>query len=97
MFHKDGGSGVRIGSAPPSSSGGNGPRPQPPNRLGAVASADGRFIYYTERNGSFSYNTQFPIWQVIRFDRDTGETATVTNAQGSAMRPVLSPDGTQLV
>ena len=98
MFHKDGGSGVRIGSEPPPpSSGGNGPRPRPPNRLGAVASPDGRFIYYTERDGSFSYNAQFPIWQVIRFDRDTGETATITNAQGSAMRPVLSPDGTQLV
>ena len=98
MFHQDGGSGVRIGSEPPPpSSGGAGPRPQPPNRLGAAASADGRFIYYTERNGSFSYNAQFPLWQVIRFDRQTGETATITNAQGSAMRPVLSPDGTQLV
>ncbi|HJO39817.1 MAG: amidohydrolase family protein [Vicinamibacterales bacterium] len=96
MFHKDGGSGVRIGSAPPSASG-TGPRPQPLNRMGAVASPDGRFIYYAERSGSFTYNAQFPLWQVIRFDRDTGETATITNAQGSAMRPVLSPDGTQLV
>lgn len=99
MFHRDGGSGVRIGSAPPPprAPGASGPRQQPPHRLGASASPDGRFIYYTERNGSFNYNARFPIWQVIRFDRETGETSTVTNAQGSAMRPVLSPDGTQLV
>ena len=42
-------------------------------------------------------NAQFPIWQIMRFDRETSETATITNAQGSAMRPVLSPDGSHLV
>ena len=68
-----------------------------PNKLGAVASPDGRFIYYAERKGLFSYDVQFPLWQIVRFDRRTGETATITNAQGSAMRPVLSPDGKWLV
>ena len=37
------------------------------------------------------------LWQVQRFDRETGEEATITNAQGSAMRPVLSPDGKLIV
>jgi Tol biopolymer transport system component/imidazolonepropionase-like amidohydrolase len=100
MYHKDGGTGVSVGPPPP-------PPPQPgvqgpptgpqQNKLGAVASPDGRFVYYGFRNGSFNYNAQFPIWQIARFDRDTSETATLTNAQGSAMRPVLSPDGKKLV
>lgn len=49
------------------------------------------------RTGAFAYNASFSIWQVIRFDRDTSETSTITSAQGSAMRPVLSPDGKKLV
>ena len=62
-----------------------------------MASPDGRFVYYAERRGLFSYNVRFPLWQIHRFDRETGDTATTTNAQGSAMRPVLSPDGKLLV
>src|SRR5260221_10672866 len=91
---------MRIGSAPPPPPvpGENQGPPRPsPNRLGAVASPDGRFVYYAERMGTFSYNVRFPLWQIIRFDRETGDTATITNAQGSAMRPVLSPDGKLLV
>ncbi len=99
MYHRDGGTGVRVGEAPrpPAPPSPGAPRVQPPNKLGAVASPDGRFFYYGERRGTFSYNVQFPIWQIVRFDRETSETATITNAQGSAMRPVLSPDGKHLV
>ncbi|HWC77567.1 MAG TPA: amidohydrolase, partial [Blastocatellia bacterium] len=100
MYHKDGGTGVSVGPPPPPppQPGSQGPPPAPPlNKLGAVASPDGRFIYYSSRTGSFSYNAQFPLWQVARFDRDSSETATITRAQGSAMRPVLSPDGKKLV
>jgi Tol biopolymer transport system component len=99
MYHKDGGTGVTIGppEPPPPAPGSQGPQPPRQNKLGAVASPDGRFIYYSVRTGAFAYNTSFPIWQVVRFDRDSGETSTITNAQGSAMRPVLSPDGTKLV
>lgn len=98
MFHKDGGNGIHVGEPeppPPQNPG----QPQPPrrNKYGAVASPDGRFIYYSQRNGAFNYNAQFPIWQIVRFDRETSETSTITNAQGSAMRPVLSPDGKKLV
>ncbi|NBO65788.1 MAG: amidohydrolase, partial [Acidobacteria bacterium] len=66
-------------------------------KMGAVASPDGRYIYWAQRTGSFSYNARFPLWQIVRFDRDSGETSTITNAQGSAMRPLLSPDGRQMV
>ncbi len=100
LYHRGGGTGLRLGSAPPPPPNPDNPGPPPPpakNRLGGAVSPDGRFIYYTERNGSFSYNVRFPLWQVIRFDRETGDTATITNAQGSAMRPVISPDGRHMV
>jgi len=100
LWHKEGGSGVSVGPpppppAPPGSESGSA-RPQL-NKMGAIASPDGRYIYWAQRTGSFSYNARFPLWQIVRFDRDSGETSTITNAQGSAMRPVLSPDGKQLV
>ncbi|MFN0109104.1 MAG: TolB family protein, partial [Blastocatellia bacterium] len=74
MFHKDGGTGVSVGPPPPPP-----PTPGQPapttgpqfNKMGAVASSDGRFIYWAQRVGAFSYNAQFPMWQVARFDRDT--------------------------
>jgi len=99
MYHKDGGSGVSIGQpdAPPLPPGSGQPQPVRRNKFGGVASPDGRFIYFAQRNGAFNYNAQFPIWQIVRFDRDTSETSTITNAQGSAMRPQLSPDGKKLV
>src|SRR5262245_28152407 len=100
LYDEDGGTGIRVGSAPPPpqpQGEGSGPTRPAPNRMGAVASPDGKFIYYAERMGTFTYNARFPLWQIIRFDRETGDTATITNAQGSAMRPLLSPDGKSLV
>lgn len=99
MYHKDGGSGVSIGPPdPPIPPPGSG-QPSPPrqNKFGVVASPDGRYFYYASRTGAFSYNAQFPMWQIYRFNRETSETAPITNSQGSAMRPVLSPDGKKLV
>ncbi len=100
LYHRDGGNGVSLGTPPPPppAPGQQGPPPAPPlNKMGAVASPDGRFVYYSQRTGAFNYNASFPIWQIVRFDRDTSETSTITNARGSAMRPVLSPDGKHLV
>jgi imidazolonepropionase-like amidohydrolase/Tol biopolymer transport system component len=99
LYHREGGAGARVGPPPPKDEPPVPGQPpiQPPNKLGAVASPDGRYIYYGERRGAFNYNAQFPIWQIVRFDRETGETATITNAQGSALRPLLSPGGKSLV
>jgi Tol biopolymer transport system component len=101
MYHRDGGTGVRVGPAPPpqpSPDAPPGPPPAPPaNKMGAVVSPDGRFIYYTQRTGSFTYNARFPLWQVYRHDRETGDVTQVTNAQGSAIRPAISPDGKWMV
>jgi Tol biopolymer transport system component/imidazolonepropionase-like amidohydrolase len=101
MYHRDGGTGVRVGPAPPpqpSPDAPPGPPPPPPtNKMGAVVSPDGRFIYYTQRTGTFTYNARFPLWQVYRHDRETGDVTQVTNAQGSAIRPAISPDGKWMV
>ncbi|MBL8227630.1 MAG: PD40 domain-containing protein [Bryobacterales bacterium] len=99
LYHIDGGTGVSLGPPPPTPPApGSGPPPQTaPNKMGAVASKDGKYVYFAQRNGAFTYNASFPLWQIIRFDRETGETATITNAQGSAFRPLLSPDGKYMV
>lgn len=99
MYHKEGGTGVQIGPPDPPLPPPGSPEPARPrqNKLGAVASPDGRFIYYATRTGPFTYNATFPLWQIVRFDRETSETATITNAQGSAMRPVLSLDGKKVI
>ena len=100
MYHRDGGTGVRIGPAPPPQPGpdAQGPPPAPPaNKMGAAVSPDGRFIYYTQRTGTFTYNARFPLWQIYRHDTDTGDVTQITNAQGSAIRPAISPDGKWMV
>ena len=99
MYHKEGGSGVTIGPpAPPlPGPGQQGPAAPRMNTMGLVASPDGKFIYSAQRTGAFGYNVTFPLWQIQRFDRDTGETSRITNTQGSAMRPLLSPDGKNMV
>jgi Tol biopolymer transport system component/imidazolonepropionase-like amidohydrolase len=100
MYHRDGGTGVRIGPAPPPQPGPDAQGPPPPpatNKLGAVVSPDGRFVFYAQRTGNFTYNARFPLWQIYRHDRETGDVTQITNAQGSAFRPAISPDGKWLV
>ncbi|HUF48965.1 MAG TPA: amidohydrolase family protein [Vicinamibacterales bacterium] len=100
LYHRDGSSGIQIGQ-PPADAAGRGGRGGGGggqlNHLGAVVSPDGRFVYYAQRSGSFTYNAQFPLWQVYRYDRDTADITQITNARGSAMRPAISPDGRFLV
>lgn len=93
-YHVDGGKGVRITRA---KSGGNVPIAQRANTLGAVYSPDGRYLYYARKNGGFGYGLRLPLWQVARRDLREGTEDTLTDAVGSAMRPLLSPDGTRLV
>ncbi|HET7209211.1 MAG TPA: amidohydrolase family protein [Terriglobales bacterium] len=67
--------------------------------VGAVASPDGHYLYYAQRKGFFDkiYNVMFPLAQIVRRDRITGDEDVITNAPGSAFRPLLSPDGNKLV
>ena len=47
--------------------------------------------------GGFEYNAQFPLWQIARRDRKTGDEDILLEQAESSFRPVLSPDGTQLL
>ncbi len=93
-YHVKGGSGIQITKAKPTP---QLPRAGRSNAMGVVASPDERYYYYAGRSGGFTYNASFPLWQVVRRDRLTGDEDVLTQAPGSAIRPLLSPDGTRLV
>ncbi len=90
MFHIDGGSGVTLktdGEEDEADFWG----------VGAVASADGKHVYFAEEAESNGPVESFPVAQISRYDRETGRIDVITRAEGGAVRPVLSPDGTLLV
>ena len=93
-YHVDGGAGVRITKAKARA---DTPVRERANALGAVYSPDGRYLYYARKNGGFGYNLRLPLWQIARRDLADGVEDILTQAQGSAMRPLLSPDGSKLV
>jgi Tol biopolymer transport system component len=93
-YHIDGGKGVQLTRSATSEST---PNSQRHNALGAVYSPDGRYLYYARKNGGFGYNVRLPLWQIARWDLRDGIEDILTQAIGSAFRPVLSPDGSQLV
>ena len=94
-YHIDGGKGVQITQAAPE--GKRTPRNLRHNALGALYSPDGRYLYYATKAGGFSYNQMFPQWRIARRDLREGIEDVIVEAQGSAMRPRLSPDGSLLV
>ena len=78
MYNVHGGSGVQVTKAR------TGPAPAGPpapgaatapqfNFMGVSISRDGKYFYYAKRTGGFQYNATFPMWQVDRRDRVTGE------------------------
>jgi len=68
------------------------------NALGAVASPDGRYLYCEEKTGlGFADEISLPLWHIVRRNLSTGEVETIVTAQGSAMRPAISPDGRLLL
>lgn len=86
LFHKDGGGGAQLISKP--------------DNLKTVEPAfgnDGRYVWFSQRTGSWNYNAQLPQYQVALYDRETGDVDTRTNRYGSAFAPTLSPDGKWLV
>src|SRR6266436_6812011 len=94
MYHVQGGSGVQVTKSKPAP---NTPRKDRHNALGVVASADGKYLYYAMRHGGFAYNAQLPLWQIARRDRKTGDEDVLLQQIESSFRPVLSPDGTQIL
>ena len=75
----------------------NTPRNNRHNALGPSYGGEGRYVYFAGKKGGFTYNAQLPLWQIVRRDLRTGIEDTISRISGSAMRPVVSPDGKSLV
>lgn len=91
LYHKDGGSGLRLTEPPAPGGGGGGSAPS--NFMGASVTPDGRYIYTGARTGAAGYNQMLATTQVVMYDRETGELARRTLNLGTAFRPAVSPDG----
>ncbi|MFZ0923669.1 MAG: hypothetical protein WA020_11460, partial [Candidatus Acidiferrales bacterium] len=94
MYYVNGGTGVQITKPDP-------PAVPPDDRMNYIEpqlSPDGKYIYYTRRPGAFKvYDDTYPLSQIARRNLQTGDEDILTDAVGSGIRPVLSPDGNQLV
>ncbi len=103
MFHVNGGSGITLGApatpaatpaGPPTPGGGS----SSPTRLGASVTRDGRHLYVAQMaSGPAAGGSALGRWQIARLDMQTGDADVITQAEGSAMRPLVSPDGRLLV
>jgi Tol biopolymer transport system component len=72
-------------------------QPGPQAYFGPAFGPDGRYIYYAMRLGLWQYNAEMPQFQLGVYDRETGQTTTLTSRYGSGFRPAVSPDGKWLV
>lgn len=88
MYHVDGGSGVTLAGT-----GDN----EKFWGVGAAVSPDGRYLYFAKRENGNGRARTFPMSQLSRYDLDTGALEQVTQGEGGAFRPVISPDGRLLV
>ena len=88
MYHFHGGKGVKLTD-----------KEEMNNASGPAFSPDGRYIYYSGRKGGFSYqpNISRGLWQIYRYDRETGDSVQLTSGIGGAVRPMITPDGKRMV
>src|SRR2546423_814217 len=94
MYHMQGGSGVQITKTKAAP---NTPRNERHNAVGVAPSPDGKYLYYAARRGGFAFNAQFSLWQISRPDRPKGDEDVLLQQPESSFRPVLSPDGSQIL
>lgn len=85
MIHKDAGSGTQLIDATGFKT------------IDPAVSPDGRYIYFSSRNGFWTYNAPMPQYQLSVYDRENARIRTITSRYGSAFTPVLSKDGKWLV
>ncbi|MFN3848706.1 MAG: amidohydrolase family protein [Spirosomataceae bacterium] len=85
MVHADGGSGAQLVEG------------ERTKTIDAAVGHDGRYIYYSQRNGGWTYNAMLPQYQIGVYDRENAKRTTITSRYGSAFTPTLSSDGKWLV
>jgi len=94
LYHRNGGSGLRLtGQTPAPAQGGPGGGNAPANFMGASVTPDGRYIYASARTGPAGYNQMMGTTQVVMYDRQTGRLERRTLNLGTGFRPAVSPDG----
>jgi imidazolonepropionase-like amidohydrolase/Tol biopolymer transport system component len=86
LYHVDGGSGVAMVK-----------EPNTLRMLEGAFSKDDQYVWFSERNGSWTYNAPMPQYQISRYDRESGEMIEQSSRYGSAFRPTPSSDGKWLV
>ncbi len=93
LYHASGGGGVALVKKP---------NDQHQKELGEpVFSPDGKSIYYTRnitRGPMFEYaqDSNTDLFNIERYDLDSGEISTVASGPGGSVRPTPSPDGKRI-
>jgi imidazolonepropionase-like amidohydrolase/Tol biopolymer transport system component len=91
QYHKTGGNGIMLTK-----------RQNDQKDLGEPAfSPDGKYIYFSQddtpgKTFHYSKDSESGIYQIKRFERDSGEWQVVLDGAGGAVRPTPSPDGRYL-
>lgn len=86
IYSKDGGSGSELFGEPKNI-----------KAIDPAFSADGKLLYFSQREGAWNYNAQLPQYQIGTYDMEDADMAVITSRCGSAFTPTLSPDGNWLV
>jgi Tol biopolymer transport system component/imidazolonepropionase-like amidohydrolase len=98
IYHVDGGQGQQlIRTEPPAGGRGGVATADVSRQMGVAFGKDGRWVWFAQRRGQWIYNTAMSDYDLMVYDRESGEVATRENRWGSAFRPTLSPDGRWLV
>ncbi len=93
LYHTSGGSGVQLVKKPSEAH---------QKELGEpMFSHDGKYVYYTQNTTSgpifeYAQDSNTEIFQIKRYDMETGEIDTAAGGAGGAVRPAPSPDGKYL-
>ncbi|MBT8097623.1 MAG: PD40 domain-containing protein [Woeseia sp.] len=93
LYHRDGGDGIAVVEKPDE---------EHQKELGEpMFSADGRYIYYSldvTPGSTFQYaqDSNGVVFEIRRYDMQTGKIETVVDRPGGAVRPQPSPDGKTL-
>ncbi|MFS4449494.1 amidohydrolase family protein [Maribacter sp. 2307UL18-2] len=86
IYHKDGGSGSQLVSEPKNL-----------KLIDPAFGADGKLLYFSQRQNAWNYNAQLPQYQIGTYDMEDGDMAVITSRYGSAFTPTLSNDGNWMV
>ena len=94
MYHKLGGTGLKISKGRSAPAGP--PRPGP-SSYGAFPTRDRKYIYYARQSPRTGFSLGIRNCQIIRRNLSNGDEDSITFTPGNAFRPVVSPDGQTLV